>query len=85
MAKLDRTNCSNNVRNPDEIGFAVTRGGDIIGKHDVAFICDGEILHLVSEINNRASFAKGALYAAKWITQQQNGLYSMQDVLTINL
>ena len=81
VARLDRTSHNANLRTPDEIGFAVTRGGDIVGKHDVSFICDGEILHLVSEINNRASFANGALHAAKWLIDQKNGLYTMHDVL----
>ena len=83
VAKFDRTGTHNNIRPRDEIGFAVTRGGDIVGKHDVSFIGDGEILHLVSEINNRASFANGALYAAKWLVGKKNGLYSMKDVLDI--
>ena len=83
IAKFDRTKSNDNSRNKDEIGFAVTRGGDIVGKHDVAFIGDGEILHLISEVNNRASFAHGALVAAQWLIGCKNGLYSMQDVLGI--
>lgn len=84
VAKFDRTGVANSARLQDEIGFAVTRGGDIVGRHDVAFISDGEIFRLVSEINNRASFAYGALVAANWVIGKPAGLYSMQDVLGLN-
>lgn len=69
------------VRHPDDIGFAVVRGGDIVGKHDVMFINDGEILTLSSEINNRDSFASGALVASAFLAVQKPQLYSMFDVL----
>ena len=51
--------------------------------NDVAFISDGEILTLSSEINNRSSFANGALVAAGFIATQKPGLYNMSDVLTL--
>ena len=68
-------------RNKDEIGFSVIRGGDIVGMHDVQFINDGEVLSVKSQINNRASFAIGALLAAEFICGKPNGLYNMFDVL----
>lgn len=73
----------NEVRNKNEIGFSVCRGGDIVGKHQVSFINDGEALHLTSEITNRSSFAYGALLAAKFIIEQKPGMYNMFDVLDL--
>jgi 4-hydroxy-tetrahydrodipicolinate reductase len=73
----------NEVRKSNEIGFSVIRGGDIIGMHDVQFISDGEILSLKSQINNRASFANGALLAAQFLYNKPAGLYSMSDVLEL--
>lgn len=70
-------------RKPDDIGFAVVRGGDIVGKHDVMFIDDGEILTLTSEINNRSSFANGAVIASAFLTTKTPGLYNMFDVLDL--
>jgi 4-hydroxy-tetrahydrodipicolinate reductase len=70
-------------RNPQDIGFAVVRGGDIVGKHDVMFIDNGEILTLTSEINNRSSFANGSLIAGAFLRQQKPGLYNMFDVLDL--
>jgi 4-hydroxy-tetrahydrodipicolinate reductase len=68
-------------RTSDEIGFSVIRGGDIVGMHEAMFIADGEVLSLKSQINNRVSFANGALLAAKFVATKNNGLYSMFDVL----
>lgn len=73
----------NEIRKSNEIGFSVIRGGDIIGMHDVQFISDGEILSLKSQINNRASFANGALLAAQFLYNKPAGLYSMSDVLEL--
>jgi 4-hydroxy-tetrahydrodipicolinate reductase len=73
----------NEQRNPKDIGFSVVRGGDIVGKHDVMFIDNGETLTLTSEINNRGSFANGALIACAFLSIQKPGLYNMFDVLDI--
>ena len=71
------------VRHPDDIGFAVVRGGDIVGKHEVALISDGEVLTLGSEISNRRSFAQGSLVAAAFLAHKSKGLYTMFDVLDL--
>lgn len=81
VACYSRIGNENEKRSRDEIGFAVVRGGDIVGKHLVDFISDGEELSIASTINNRKSFALGALVAAKFVIEQMPGLYSMQEVL----
>jgi 4-hydroxy-tetrahydrodipicolinate reductase len=63
------------------IGFAVIRGGGIIGKHDVAFASEREVLTLSHQALDRALFADGALAAALWAAGKPPGLYSMRDVL----
>ena len=80
VAKFNRARVEN-VRKPDEIGFSVIRGGDVVGKHTVSFLCDGEELNLTSEITNRKSFADGSLSAARFIVTQSPSLYDMSDVL----
>lgn len=70
-------------RKKDEIGVMSFRGGDIVGKHTVGFYCDGEYLELTHNATSRDTFAKGAIRAAKWIVNQENGLYNMQDVLKL--
>lgn len=81
-AKYNRVGM-NEARKSNDIGFSVIRGGDIIGMHDIQFIADGEILSIKSQINNRASFANGALLAAQFLYNKPNGLYNMNDVLKL--
>lgn len=57
------------------------RGGDIVGDHKVIFAGRGERLELTHRAASRATFAEGALHAARWVIAQPPGLYSMQDVL----
>lgn len=66
-----------------EVGYAVVRGGDIVGQHDVRFMGEGEELTLAHRATDRAIFARGALRAAAWLAKQPPGRYSMQDVLGI--
>jgi len=68
------------VRN-SEIPIQSIREGDIVGEHTVIFSGPAERLELSHRAANRGIFARGALRAAKWITNKSPGLYSMQDVL----
>lgn len=57
------------------------RAGDIVGEHSVIFSGRGERLELTHRAGSRATFAEGALRAARWVVRQKPGLYSMEDVL----
>lgn len=70
-------------RAPGAIGFAVTRGGDIVGEHEVRFAGLGESLVLAHHASDRGIFARGALEAAKWLVGRAPGRYDMRDVLGI--
>lgn len=70
-------------RAPGAIGFAVTRGGDIVGEHEVRFAGLGESLTLAHYATDRVIFARGALEAAKWLTGRAPGRYDMRDVLGV--
>lgn len=63
------------------IGFAVVRGGGIVGEHEVIFAAESETLRFTHVAGDRALFAQGAVHAALWAAGQAPGLYSMQDVL----
>jgi len=63
------------------IGFAVIRGGGLIGEHDVMFASEREVLTLSHQALDRALFADGALAAALWAANKPPGIYSMRDVL----
>jgi 4-hydroxy-tetrahydrodipicolinate reductase len=68
-------------RTRKEIGIQTVRAGDIVGEHTVMFGGIGERLEIIHRAHSRDNFARGAIRAAKWIVDQENGLYDMQDVL----
>lgn len=77
FAAMDR----NGKRSDGDIGYAVARGGDIVGEHMVNFYGAGERLELGHKATDRALFARGALTAAQWLGDKPAGLYTMRDVL----
>ncbi len=70
-------------RAPGTIGFATVRGGDIVGDHTLLFAGTGERIELTHKASSRATFAQGALRAAKCLQGQPPGLYDMRDVLNL--
>ena len=68
-------------RAPGAIGFATVRGGDIVGDHTVMFAGTGERIEISHRAGSRATFAEGALRAARFLEARQSGLFDMQDVL----
>lgn len=68
-------------RDPSTIGFATVRGGDVVGDHTVLFAGIGERVELTHKASSRATFALGALRAAKFLNAKNTGLFDMQDVL----
>jgi 4-hydroxy-tetrahydrodipicolinate reductase len=71
------------ARSKDEIAVMALRGGDIVGRHTVGFYNDGEFLELNHTATSRETFSKGAIRAAKWLVDQESGLYSINDCLGI--
>jgi len=63
-----------------QIGFAVVRGGDVVGEHQVQFLGVGERLQLAHSATDRAVFARGALVAGLWLASRPPGRYGMADV-----
>ncbi|MEO7072300.1 MAG: 4-hydroxy-tetrahydrodipicolinate reductase [Rhodanobacter sp.] len=63
------------------IGYAVVRGGDIVGEHTVMLIGQGERLELTHRASDRSVFARGALHAAYWLGGRDAGAWSLDDVL----
>jgi len=68
-------------RQQTTIGFSTIRGGDIVGDHTVLYAGTGERIELTHKASSRATFAKGALRAAKFLSHQKTGLFDMQKVL----
>ena len=70
-------------RDAQTIGFSTVRGGDIVGDHTLLFAGIGERIELTHKASSRATFAQGALRAAKWLQGRAPGLYDMRDVLNL--
>jgi 4-hydroxy-tetrahydrodipicolinate reductase len=68
-------------RKPGSIGFHAIRGGDIVGEHTVMFAGEGERLEITVRSSTRATYATGALRAARFLKGRASGLYDMRDVL----
>jgi 4-hydroxy-tetrahydrodipicolinate reductase len=68
-------------RRQGDIGYAVIRGGDIVGDHTVLFAGTGEQITLGHRATDRAIFARGAARAALWLARQSPGRYFMRDFL----
>jgi len=68
-------------RKAGAIGFSVARGGDIVGDHTVYFAGPGERIEITHRSASRATYAQGALRAARFLNGKPPGLYDMADVL----
>lgn len=68
-------------RRAGHIGFAALRGGSAAGDHAVLLATEGERLELWHRAESRDIFARGALFAARWLAGKAPGRYAMPDAL----
>lgn len=64
-----------------QVDVSSTRAGHIPGTHTVGFDGPSDTVTLTHTVRDRATFAHGALSAARWV-QGRTGWYSMRDVLS---
>ncbi len=57
------------------------RGGEIFGIHKVWAMSPSETITIEHTALNRSVFAKGAIRAAAWLSEQEPGNYTMRDLL----
>ena len=69
------------ARKDGAIGFAALRGGDVVGDHTVVFAGIGERIEITHKSASRATYAVGAIRAAKFLHGKAHGLFDMHDVL----
>ena len=69
------------TRPKNEIGIHSIRGGTEVGKHTVLFLGENESFELTHTVTSRSIFAEGSLKAAKFLVNQNNGLFSMKDLI----
>ncbi|NPV42730.1 MAG: 4-hydroxy-tetrahydrodipicolinate reductase [Firmicutes bacterium] len=68
-------------RDSKEIGIHAIRGGTIVGEHTVIFAGQDEILEISHHAHSREIFAIGAIKAARFLINQNPGLYGMDDLV----
>ncbi|MCL2898861.1 4-hydroxy-tetrahydrodipicolinate reductase [Brenneria tiliae] len=71
-------------RDPQSIGFATVRAGDIVGEHTAMFADIGERVEITHKASSRMTFANGAVRAAIWVKSRKEGLFDMRDVLGLD-
>ena len=70
-------------RPENQIGIHSIRGGNIVGEHEVIFAGHDEVITLSHQATSKEVFAVGALKAALFMNGKQNGLYDMNNVITL--
>lgn len=68
-------------RTKQEIGLHAVRGGTIVGEHEIMFCGRDEVITLSHSAASKEVFAVGAVNAALFISTQEDGLYSMKDLI----
>ena len=68
-------------RSPDEIGIHSIRGGTEAGTHSVIYFGEDESMEIKHTVTSRGVFAEGALKAAKFLINQDAGVYNMKDMV----
>ncbi len=79
MKVLDRTK-NITSRQKGQIGFSVTRGGEIAGEHTVSFIGSNDRIDLVHKASNRSIFVDGAIDAVIFLSKKKKGFFNMKDL-----
>jgi len=68
---------------PREIDISSTRAGKLPGIHTVGYDGPFDTITLTHTARDRATFARGALEAARWVTNKQ-GWFTMRNVLGLD-
>ena len=74
-------NTKTNKREKKEIGIHAIRGGTIVGEHSVMFAGCDEVIEIKHSASSKKIFAQGAIKAAKFLYNQENGLYNMENLI----
>ncbi|MFA6766518.1 MAG: 4-hydroxy-tetrahydrodipicolinate reductase [Clostridia bacterium] len=64
-----------------EVGIHAVRGGSVVGKHEITFFMNNEIIKLSHEAESKTIFARGSIKAALFLVKQPCGKYDMNDLL----
>lgn len=68
-------------RQKNEIGIHSIRGGTEAGTHSVIYFGEDESMEIKHTVTSRAVFAEGAIKAAKFLINQDKGVYNMNSIV----
>ena len=68
-------------RDKAEIGIHSIRGGTEAGTHSVIYFGEDESMEIKHTVTSRGVFAQGAVKAAKFLVNQDNGVYNMNNMV----
>ena len=68
-------------RTKNEIGIHSIRGGTIVGEHEIIFAGRDENITLSHSARSKEVFAVGAVNAAVFMTEKENGMYDMSGLI----
>lgn len=71
----------NGARDKNELFVHSLRLGSSVGSHEVIFALPSQTVTIKHEAHDRRLFAEGALVAAHFVSEKENGLYSAEDIL----
>ncbi|WP_416198178.1 MAG: 4-hydroxy-tetrahydrodipicolinate reductase [Sporanaerobacter sp.] len=69
------------ARDKNEIGIHSIRGGTIVGEHTVIFAGCDEVIEIKHSASSKKIFAQGAIKAAKFVYNKENGFYNMEKLM----
>lgn len=69
------------ARDKNELFIHSLRLGNAAGSHEIIFSLPFQTVTIRHEAHDRTLFAEGALKAAEFIAEKENGLYCAQDIL----
>lgn len=71
---------SSGKRDVNEVGMHSIRGGSVVGKHEIMFLMNNELITITHEAESKTVFAYGSIKAASFLIGKNPGLYSLLDM-----
>ena len=84
ISNSNYTNWTLDTPKPNEIKIDAKRVEGVPGTHEIIFNSEIDAISIKHTAHSRQGFAMGAVIAAEWI-KDKKGIYTMKDVLNINI
>ncbi|MEO0130878.1 MAG: 4-hydroxy-tetrahydrodipicolinate reductase [candidate division WOR-3 bacterium] len=64
-----------------EIKTISLRFGDVVGKHNLIFATNGEIIEITHNALSRFAFANGVIYGIRFLVKQKSGFHLFEEII----